>query len=378
MDDTHTLLTINAGSSSVRLAAFAGGQAPGTPLASIRLERGEQAPDDLLRQFLARVPVATHWTVAHRIVHGGTRLTAPCVLDSAVAREIERLAPLAPLHNPAALAWLASSQRVLGDSVQHVAVFDTGFYARLPAVARTYAVPHEWSERYGIRRFGFHGLAHEALWRRWCALRPDLVDGGRVISFQLGAGCSVTALDRGEVRDTSMGFSPLEGLVMATRGGDLDAGILTYLQREAGLAASAVERALSQASGLLGVSGMSGDVRVLLDSAAPRARLAIDLYCYRARKYLGAYLAALGGADGVLFGGGVGEHQPSLRAAILAGMNWAGIELDVTANAACNGCDACISAAGSPVEVRVMVVDEAQVMAQAALAVVRATGGGGT
>jgi len=203
-------------------------------------------------------------------------------------------------------------------------------------------------------------------------LRPDVADGGRVISFQLGAGCSVTAIDHGRPLDTSMGFSPLEGLVMATRGGDLDPGLVTFLQRVEGLNAADMEQLLNERSGLLGVSGTSADLRTLLAADDPRARLAIDLYCYRARKYLGAYLAVLGGADAVLFGGGVGEHAAVVRAGILAGFAWAGLRLDAVANTATVGREGRISKTDSRIEAWVIPVDEARVLATEALAAVAA------
>jgi acetate kinase len=362
------VLTVNAGSSSVRLAAFAADGGELRPHGAIRHDAGPTAPVELLTAFVDRhLPERPH-RVAHRIVHGGTRLTSTRWLDSEVEAEIERLIPLAPLHNPAALAWVRACREVLGARIPQVAVFDTAFYAQLPAVAATYALPWELAERHGLRRYGFHGLAHQALVSRWRQLRPDLPEGGRVISFQLGAGCSVTATRHGRAQDTSMGFSPLEGLVMATRSGDLDPALVTYLQRATGSSSADLDRLLNERSGLLGVSGASGDMRVLAGRSEPRMRLAVDLYAYRARKYLGAYLAVLGGADGVLFGGGVGEHAAAVRAAILDGMGWAGIQLDAAANAATIGREGCISPAGSAVQAWVIPVDEAPVLAQEALA----------
>ena len=249
------------------------------------------------------------------------------------------------------------------ERVPQVAVFDTAFYARLPAVAATYALPRELAARHGLRRYGFHGLAHQALWSRWRELRPDVADGGRLISFQLGAGCSVTAVERGAARDTSMGFSPLEGLVMATRSGDIDPALVTYLQRVEDLSAEESERLLNERSGLLGISGVSGDMRKLLAADDPHARLAVELYCYRARKYLGAYMAVLGGADAILFGGGVGENAAGVRARILAGFEWAGIRLDAAENSAAAGREGRLSAVDSRMDAWVIPVDEARILA---------------
>ena len=360
------LLTVNAGSSSLRLAAFAASGA-GVRLLASRHYAGSSAGDDALESFLKEESIVGVSAVAHRVVHGGSHLTVPCRIDAAVEAEIRRLAPLAPLHNPAALNWIERCRTLLGAAIPQVAVFDTAFYAGLPAIAATYALPRDLARRHNARRFGFHGLAHEAMWRRWRALhaRP----GVAVISLQLGAGCSITAVRDGAAVDTSMGYSPLEGLVMATRAGDIDPGLVLYLQRAEGLAPDAMERMLNEQSGLLGLSGTTGDMRRLLEDATPTARLAVELYGYRARKYVGAYLAALGGADAILFGGGVGEHAPAVRWSILAGLQRLGIELDAEANRAAVGREGRISALGSAVDVWVVPVDEAALLAEKAVAV---------
>lgn len=363
------LLTVNTGSSSVRLDLFEARAAGAVQALASYHESLDGLPETVLREFLRGRDARVLQVIAHRVVHGGARFTAPCRIDDAVEQDIERLAPLAPLHNPQALAWIRACRAVCGAQVPQVAVFDTAFYAALPAVAHTYALPHALVRQHAIRRYGFHGLAHQAMWQRWCALEPQHAGRrGRVISLQLGAGCSISAIAGGVPQDTSMGFSPLEGLVMATRCGDLDPGVLLYLQRECGMPLEALDHVLSQESGLLGVSGSSADMRVLLASSEPQARLAVDLYCYRARKYIGAYLAVLGGADAILFGGGVGEHAPEIRARILQGWAWAGIALDAARNHAALGVEARIGHAGSPVAVWVLPVNEAAILAQAALA----------
>lgn len=361
----HLLLTVNAGSSSIRLGAFelADDAAP-RRLAAAHHEGAALAdPAQLLANFLARLPTAHTVTTVHRVVHGGARLTAPCAIDANVEAELARLAPLAPLHNPPALAWLGHCRAALGPTSDQLAVFDTGFFAALPAAARTYALPHDLAEAHGLRRFGFHGLAHAALWRAW---RARAGDGGKVITLQLGSGCSVAAIDAGRVQETSMGYSPLEGLVMGTRAGDVDAGILLALQRAAGLGTDELDHLLTRQSGLLGLSGVSADMRELLANPTPRAALAIDVFCHRARKYLGAYLAVLGGADGILLGGGIGEHAPVIRARILGGFEWAGLDLDPHANAALDMHGGVISRPGSRIAVHVVPVDEAQELAHAA------------
>jgi len=322
-------------------------------------------PDvSLLENFVASVDGADITQVTHRVVHGGARLTVPCLIDSAVEAEIKRLIPLAPLHNPVALEWIRLARRLPGKPVPQIAVFDTAFSSALPEIAAIYALPRALCREHGIRRYGFHGIAHRAMLTRWQEIRPDIREGGRVISIQLGSGCSITAIDRGVPVDTSMGFSPLEGLLMATRSGDVDPAVITYLQRQAGLSIEEIERLLNKQSGLLGVSAESNDMRVLLNSSSPDAVLAVNLYCYRVRKYIGAYLSVLGGADAILFGGGVGENSPQVRAKILQGMEWTGVQLSLFDNNNVAGKEMCISAVASQIDVWVIPVDEAQMMAR--------------
>jgi len=361
-----TVLVVNTGSSSVRLAAFAADDDL-HPLAQVNYSDATASPAPRLAAFVSEHGIDNVELVGHRVVHGGEQFSRPVMVDAAVEAAIERLAPLAPLHNPAALAWMRACRERFADAPQ-VAVFDTAFYSTLPAAARTYALPRALARAHGIRRYGFHGIAHEAMWRQWSAARPQKRGHARVISLQLGAGCSITATVAGRAVDTSMGFSPLEGLVMATRCGDLDPGIVMFLERAEGLGAQPLEHLLNHASGLHGISGASGDMRELLASTDADAALAVEVYCYRARKYIGAYVAALGGVDAILFGGGVGEHAPEIRARILAGLDVFGIAVDAAANRAAIGTAARIDAPGA-VEVWVMPVDEAHAIARAALAV---------
>jgi acetate kinase len=361
------ILTVNVGSSSVRLVAYA---ADGARLATAHLTDLRQPATSLFRKFLDADPVQGITAAGHRIVHGGERFTASCRIDAAVEADIDALGELAPLHNPQALAWVRVCREVLGESVPQVAVFDTAFYADLPTVATQYALPQALVTRLGLRRYGFHGLAHRAMWQRWSALAAERRGSGRIISLQLGSGCSITAIRDGRPLDTSMGFSPLEGLVMATRSGDVDASALLHIQRTDGSPAEQLEALLNQRSGLLGMSGVSGDLRELLASTDPRARLAIDLYCYRAQKYLGAYLAVLGGVDAIVFGGGVGEHLAAIRQQILAGLEWSGIALAPALNATAIGNEARIDAGGG-VGVWVIPVDESAILLAETLAVLR-------
>jgi acetate kinase len=355
------VLTVNAGSSSVRLAVAELGVGDGPPrvVARVRHDRDGVDETDALEAFVADQQIAPV-VVAHRVVHGGPRHLATTVFDEDVAAEVSRMNPLAPLHNPPALAWLARCRR-RWPALAQLAVFDTGFFAGLPAVASTYALPADLSARWGLRRLGFHGLAHRSLWRAFVRNRP----GGaqRVVSFQLGSGCSAAALLDGRPVDVSMGFTPLEGLVMATRSGDLDPGIVLHLLEQEKLTGAQLATILEERSGLAGVSGTDGDLRSLLASQDERARLAVDLYCYRARKYLGAYMAALGGCDAVLLGGGVAEKAPVVRQQILAGLDRLGLTLDSALNAR-TGQEGRISAGSSSIEAWVLPTDEEAEMAE--------------
>ena len=367
------ILTLNSGSTSIKLAAYdydtTGGKEP-TPLGSEHHTGGEIEPHAVLRGFISKLRSAPD-VVAHRVVHGGVRFTGPTRIEDSTEAEIKQLSELAPLHNPKAVEWIDAARAECGSAVVHVAVFDTSFFAGMPRVASEYALPPHIGVDQGVRRYGFHGLAHEAMWRRWCELYPALPGGGRLITVQLGGGCSVTALDQGRPLDNSMGFSPLEGLVMATRSGDVDPSILPYLQHRLSLTGEQVVGMLNHDSGLLGLAGKNANPSELLaDRAAPQSQFAVELYCYRLRKYIGAYCAVLGGCDGIVFGGGVGEHSPEVRARTLAGMEWAGIELDASTNGAARGAEAAIHSAGSRVRVHVVPVDEELVMVRAAGAVV--------
>jgi acetate kinase len=282
-------------------------------------------------------PLSQVEAVGHRVVHGGERFSQSVVIDDTVLTEIEALSELAPLHNPASLAGIVGAREVLGSTVPMVAVFDTAFHHALPPPARMYALPHELAARHQIRRYGFHGTAHASLVAGYAAFTGSTLEKDRLITLQLGNGCSVTAIAGGKSVETSMGFTPLEGLVMGTRSGDLDPSIVSYLAQREKVDASEVERWLNEQSGLLGVSGQTNDMRELEAAAQAhdeRAALAIELFCYRARKYVGAYLAVLGGADAIVFGGGIGENSPEIRGRICAGMEWCGLLLDVERNKA--------------------------------------------
>lgn len=349
------ILTVNCGSSSTRLDLF-------TDDARTRVA-GKHASGAAVRDLLPGMIEAAAGgvtAVAHRVVHGGARFSAPVRIDGEVERELASLVRLAPLHNAPALEALREVRAGLGDGIAHVAVFDTAFFAALPEAARTYALPRELARRHGLRRFGFHGLAHQAMWRAWSGAGGR----GRAVTLQLGSGASLAAIRDGQPVDTTMGFTPLEGLVMATRAGDLDPGLVTHLQRATGLDVDGLERLLYRECGLAGLAGETVMSRLVARDDAS-ARLAVDVYCHRARRHVGAALAVLGGTDAVLFGGGVGEHVPEIRARILEGMAWAGIRVDTGRNAA-PGTDGRIAASDSKVDVRVIAVDEAAELAAAA------------
>jgi len=271
--------------------------------------------------------------VGHRVVHGGDRFRAPTLVTSEVLAAIEDLVPLAPLHNPANLAGIRAAQAALPD-VPHVAVFDTAFHQTLPPHAYTYAVPQAWREEHRVRRYGFHGTSHAYVSRRLAELLGGPVADAQVIVLHLGNGASAAAVAGGRCIDTSMGLSPLEGLVMGTRPGDLDPALAGYLAAR-GIPLADYDHALNTASGLLGLTGTNDfrEVMSLLDAGNPDARLAVDLVAYRLAKYVGAYAVALGSLHGIAFTAGIGEHSAPLRAAVLARLGLLGIRLDPRRNA---------------------------------------------
>ena len=272
--------------------------------------------------------------VGHRIVHGG-KFRASVRVTSEVRSRIAALAELAPLHNPPGLETLDVAQRLL-PGVPQIAVFDTTFHATLPAAAYTYPVPHAWTSGWSIRRYGFHGLSHS-----YCAQRTaELLDREprelRIVICHLGHGCSAAAVANGRSVDTTMGFTPLDGLMMATRSGSIDPGIITHIQNKYGLDGKDIDDALNHRAGLLGISGVSADMREVRAAAAAghdQARLAIDVYCHRVRQAIGALAVTLGGIDALVFTAGVGENAPDIRATVCRGLECLGLELDPQANA---------------------------------------------
>ncbi|MEK7215138.1 MAG: acetate/propionate family kinase [Chloroflexota bacterium] len=377
-----TVLVINCGSATVKWRLYdAAGPHAIAPLGLGLVERiaqpggpaGHGAAVDAVVASLQAPPDL----VGHRVVHGGERFRAPAVLDDAVIAALDEVSRLAPLHNPPALAAIRACRSALGPGVPQVAVFDTAFHSTLPPYAAAYAIPTELATRHGIRRYGFHGLAHSSMVQRYAELSHMPLDHVTAVTLQLGNGCSVTAVRNGASVDTSMGFTPLEGLVMGTRSGDIDAGAVAHLAAAEGVEGAEVVRWLNERSGLLGLSGVAADLRDVLAAAAQGnavAGLAIDVFCYRALKYVGAYLTVLGGPAPLLFGGGIGEHSALVRQRICDGLAWLGIELDPARNAAHAGAEGRISSDRSSAPVYVLPVDEEAVIAQQVLQTVALTG----
>ena len=355
------VLVVNAGSSSLKLSVL---DEQDHLVASEDLQApGGRIDDAALREVVSRNgPIDA---VGHRIVHGGTEFTAPVLVDARVVRRLELLSDLAPLHQPKSLRGLDAVSRILED-VPAVACFDTAFHATIPAAAATYALPPEWRRRWDLRRFGFHGLSHSYASRRAAEMRrerkPATADDWsplRVVTCHLGAGASLAAVQGGISVDTTMGFTPLEGLVMATRSGSVDPGLLLWLEEHVGMPPSELASTLEYRSGLLGLSG-TADMRAVLRAEAAGdhdAMLAMGVYLHRLRASIAAMAAAMGGLDSVVFTGGVGERSPAVRRRASEGLGFLGLELDETANEGAQG-DQDISVAGAEVMAFVIVARE--------------------
>jgi acetate kinase len=358
------VLVLNCGSSSVKYRLYGGDTIGGDTIGGGLIERiGEdgRGPGDheaALRDVLSGLPLGELTAVGHRVVHGGLRFTAPTLIDDDVAAEIRALVPLAPLHNPANLAGIAIARELLPGTPQ-VAVFDTAFHRTLPPAAATYAIDQRVAREQAIHRYGFHGTSHAYVSRRTAALLGRPYPETNVITLHLGNGASACAVAGGRSVATSMGMSPLEGLVMGTRGGDLDPAIVFHLQRNAGMSIEDIDTLLHRHSGLLGLCG-ANDMRDVLRRRAsgdPAATLAFDVYCQRITSYVGAYYALLGRVDAITFTAGVGEHAGAVRAAALANLDRLGITVDAGRNEAGNG-ERIISPDGAEVTVCVVPTDE--------------------
>lgn len=328
------VLTMNAGSSSVKFAMF--DTSANTQLFKSALERVTSVEDAVrsIPAVLMAQGIAAPDAVGHRVAHGGAGFLDACAIDAGLIAAIEACVPLAPMHNPAALAGIKAAAEAWPD-VPQVAVFDTAFHRTIPERAATYAVPKAWRDA-GVRRYGFHGTSHKYVMLRVAEELATPAAELRIISCHLGNGASVCAIERGASIDTSMGMTPLEGLVMGTRSGDVDPGMFAHLERTLGLSAAEIEQALYHDSGLAALSGLRNDMRDIEKRAAEgdkNAQLAIQVYAYRVRKYLGAYAAAMSGVDVIAFTGGIGENSASMRARICSGLEFLGLALDEDRNA---------------------------------------------
>jgi acetate kinase len=371
------ILVLNCGSSSVkfqiiatdldliqqnadrRLARGSVERIGGEAIVVLRIEGQEsQRSTASLRDTRAAVELIVRWAcsdsgvpdiksiadinaIGHRVVHGGERFKNSVLISDEVMRGIEDCIDLAPLHNPTNIKGIMAARDVFGSGLPQVAVFDTAFHQTLPEQAFLYALPYQLYRRHRIRRYGFHGTSHRYVAYRYRQIRGIQRDETNVITLHLGNGCSIAAICGGNSIDTSMGLTPLEGLVMGTRSGDIDPAIVDFISEKEGLASRDVETLLNKQSGLLGISGLTNDMRELLDEEREnndrRAHLAIEIFCYRARKYIGAFLAAAGGAEAVIFTGGIGENSAAVRSRICSGLQWLGLELDAEKNDAHTG-----------------------------------------
>ncbi|MBC6470502.1 acetate/propionate family kinase [Actinomadura alba] len=332
------ILTVNAGSSSLKLSLLEGDSLVARP-ADLGELRGLPAPD----------------AVGHRIVHGGTEFTVPVRIDDDVERRLRSLTGLAPLHQPKSIDGIDAVRQIL-PGIPEVACFDTAFHAGLPAAAATYAIPAAWRDEYGLRRYGFHGLSHAYATRRTGELLGAEPEALRLVVCHLGAGASLCAVAHGRSVDTTMGFTPLEGLVMATRSGSVDPGLLLWLLEHEGMPAAALAETLEHRSGLLGLAG-TADMRELLGSDAPEARLAVDVYLHRLSAQIAAMTASLGGLDALVFTGGVGENASPIRHRAAERLAFLGVRIDADRNDRART-DADISAPGAVVRTLVVTARE--------------------
>ena len=312
--------------------------------------------------------------VGHRVVHGGESFRTHARIDAGVIRRIEDCMDLAPLHNPANLGGIRAARVLLGEGVPMVAVFDTAFHMTMPEASYLYALPYQLYRRHRIRRYGFHGTSHAYLAQRYAELAGKPLETIDIITLHLGNGCSTCAIRQGRSFVTSMGFTPLEGLVMGTRSGDVDPSLVEHIALKEGLSLRETNTLLNKQSGLFGISGLTNDVRELLDEEREhgdrRATLALDLFVRRVKHYVGAYLAELGGAEAIVFSAGIGENSPEMRRRVCHGLGWLGIELDLAKNDALPpGEEGEVGARGSRVRLFVIPTDEELMIARETVAV---------
>jgi acetate kinase len=372
------ILSLNAGSATLKFGVF---DSPSvTPIIDSSIERAEidHATFDRIERCLRDTDVAAIDAIGHRVAHGGPRLRTAVIVNPEVEREIERVAELAPQHNLLALQGIRLAHE-RWPPLPQVAVFDTTFHAGMPEQAAAYAVPRAWRDA-GVRRYGFHGLSHQHVLEVVCRALARAAGELRIVSCHIGNGASVCAIDRGRSIDTSMGMTPLEGLVMGTRSGDLDPGVLGVVARAHGLDLAKIETALYRESGLKALSGIGSDLREIEARAREGhadASTALQIHAYRVRKYIGAYAAAMGGLDAVAFTGGAGENSPALRWRILEGMGFLGLRLDARRNESFGVSDAEVAELHVPharVSVLVVRAREQQLIARETAAALRRAG----
>ncbi len=364
------ILAVNAGSSSVKLQVI---DTDGDKLiGKVVVECKGITHDEAIARGLEELHSPHTQGVGHRVVHGGDRFSGSVFIDDDVLKAVEDLCYLAPLHNPVNLAGIRACLHLL-PGVPQVAVFDTAFHATIPAAAYTYALPREVAERWKIRRYGFHGTSHRYLAQRFAEIHGRPSTDFNLITLHLGNGCSACAIQAGRAVESSMGMTPLEGLVMGTRPGDLDPAIVYRLLEWENLDIASLDHLLNYRSGLLGLSGLSNDMRELLrlesDGSEP-ARLAIDVFCHRIRRYVGAFHGILNGATAVVFSGGIGENSPDIRARVCRDFQALGIELDEGANLSCRGREADLSAPAARTQVWVIPTNEELLIARDAAALI--------
>ncbi len=308
--------------------------------------------------------------VGHRMVHGGEKFNKSVLLTDEVLKTFEECSDLAPLHNPANLKGVHAVQELM-PGLPQVGVFDTAFHQTMPKEAYMYAIPYELYEKYGVRRYGFHGTSHRYVSQRVCEYLGVEAEGKKIITCHIGNGGSIAAVKDGKCVDTSMGLTPLEGLMMGTRSGDIDGGAVTFIEKKLGLDADGMSNLLNKKSGLLGVSGISSDMREIFQAnqdGNERAKLAFEMYCYRVRKYVGSYAAAMNGCDIIVFTAGVGENQADMRESVCNGLSFMGVEIDTEKNKTIHGEEAVISTPNSKVTVVVVPTDEELMIASDTLA----------
>jgi acetate kinase len=357
-----SLLTHTVNGDAVRIAKAVQDHQTGLQLVIEALLSKEHGAIERLSEICA---------VGHRVVHGGEQFSASSLITDEVVEGIREYCHLAPLHNPPNLLGIEAAQSALPD-VPHVAVFDTAFHETIPPHAYMYALPYRFYEQHRLRRYGFHGTSHRYVSQRAAEFLGKPLEEFNAITCHLGNGCSITAVRKGKSVDTSMGFTPLEGVVMGTRSGDIDPAIIPFLVQQEHLGMDEIDTILNKKSGLLGLSGVSNDIREVHAAAQEgneRAKLALQVFAYRIKKYIGAYSAVLGSVDAVVFTGGIGENDAEIRAAVCGDLRNIGIHLDESKNASCRACEADISTKDSPVRVLIIPTNEELLIAQDTMAI---------